>query len=100
MIGRGGASAGLWMLVHVPGALMRPAMRGFDAVVRRLYRSYLRKVVQDPDTADRLTPSFGLFGNRPTLNSSFPRAFNEPGVELVTAPIDRVVPEGIRTCDG
>lgn len=88
------------LLMKTPGAIMRPLMRGFDSVVRRLYRKYLRAVVKDPSTAERLAPSFGLFGNRPTLNSTFPRAFNQPGVELVTVPIDRIVPEGVRTVDG
>lgn len=89
-----------WLLIQTPGALMRPLMRAFDSATRRLYRRYLRAVVDDQDTADRLTPTFGLLGNRPTLNSTFPRAFNKPGVELVTAPIDRVVANGVRTVGG
>ncbi|MFV8310964.1 flavin-containing monooxygenase [Mycobacteroides chelonae] len=89
-----------WLLLNIPGAVMRPLMRGFDSGARRLYRKYLRAVVNDPLTADRLAPTFGLFGNRPTLNSTFPRAFNQPGVDLVTVPIDRVVPRGVRTGDG
>lgn len=99
-VARGGASVGLYILTRAPGIIMRPAMRIFDRVCRTLYRRYLRRIVLDRETADRLTPEFGLFGNRPTLNSTFPRAFNRPGVDLVTERIDRVVPDGVRTRDG
>lgn len=91
---------GLLFLAYTPGVLMRPAMRAFDRVVRRLYSAYLRRVVDDPATACALLPAHGLFGNRPTLNSTFPRAFNRSGVDLETTPIDRVVSEGVRTVDG
>jgi cation diffusion facilitator CzcD-associated flavoprotein CzcO len=99
-IGLIGAHIGLWFVINTPGPVIRPLMRGFDAVMRRAYRAYLGAIVDDPRTADALTPTFGLFGNRPTLNSTFPRAFNLPGVHLCTTPIDRVVPEGILTIDG
>lgn len=91
---------GQTVLIRLPGALMRPAMRGFDRVARRMYAAYLRRVVIDVDVAERLTPRHGLFGNRPTLNSTFVRAFNRPGVTLQTTAIDRIVPEGVRTVDG
>ncbi|MEC4614955.1 MULTISPECIES: flavin-containing monooxygenase [Tsukamurella] len=99
-IGLIGAHLGLWLVINTPGFVVRPAMRLFDRVMRRAYRGYLGAILDDPATADALTPSFGMFGNRPTLNSSFPRAFNLPTVELCTTAIDRVVPQGIRTVDG
>ncbi|MGV7636995.1 NAD(P)/FAD-dependent oxidoreductase, partial [Mycobacterium kansasii] len=80
-------------MINTPGFVVRPAMRLFDRVMRRAYRGYLGAILDDPATADALTPSFGMFGNRPTLNSSFPRAFNLPTVELCTTAIDRVVPQ-------
>ncbi|MGC7273554.1 NAD(P)/FAD-dependent oxidoreductase, partial [Mycobacteroides abscessus subsp. massiliense] len=67
---------------------------------RALYGAYLRAVVRDREVARALLPSFGPFGNRPTLNSDFPRVFNKPHCDLVTTPIDEVVPEGVRTVDG
>ncbi|GAB17233.1 putative flavin-containing monooxygenase [Gordonia effusa NBRC 100432] len=99
-IGLAGAHIGLWFVINTPGAIIRPLMRGFDKVVRGLYRQYLRRIVDDPETADQLTPTFGIFGNRPTLNSTFPKAFNLPDVNLCTTAIERVTPKGIRTVDG
>ncbi len=93
-------SVGLWFLINTPAVLMRPAMRAFDAVCRSLYRTYLQAVVNDPATARALLPSFGIFGNRPTLNTGFPRIFNRPQCTLVTTPIEEVLPDGVRTTDG
>ncbi|SKL95409.1 Probable monooxygenase [Mycobacteroides abscessus subsp. bolletii] len=95
-----GGSLGLWFLIHTPGAVMRPLMRLFDAAGRALYGAYLRAVVKDRKVARDLLPYFGPLGNRPTLNSAFPRVFNKPHCSLVTTPIDEVVPEGVRTSDG
>ncbi|OHT88559.1 flavin-containing monooxygenase [Mycobacteroides saopaulense] len=95
-----GGSAGLWFLIHTPGAVMRPLMRQFDRAGRALYGAYLRAVVKDKRVARDLLPSFGPLGNRPTLNSDFPRVFNKPHCSLVTTPIAEVVPEGVRTVDG
>lgn len=91
---------GTIVLFYTPPAVMRPLMRAFDRASRWLYGAYLRRVVDDPETAAKLSPGFGLFGNRPTLNSSFPRAFNRDNVTLETTPIDRILPEGVRTVDG
>ncbi|EFV13164.1 flavin-containing monooxygenase [Segniliparus rugosus] len=97
----GVGSVGLLFAIHTPGFIARPAMRVFDTAVRAVYRRYLKAVVKnDPDAAEKLLPSFGIFGNRPTLNSTFPRAFNQENVHLVTTPIERIVPEGVRTTDG
>lgn len=95
-----GGSAGLWFLIKTPGAVMRPLMKLFDRAGRALYGAYLRAVVKDEGVARDLLPSFGPLGNRPTLNSAFPRVFNKPHCSLVTTPIAEVVPEGVRTVDG
>ncbi|MGC7299582.1 NAD(P)/FAD-dependent oxidoreductase, partial [Mycobacteroides abscessus subsp. massiliense] len=89
-----------WFLINTPGVVMRPLMRLFDRAGRALYGAYLRAVVKDARVARDLLPSFGPLGNRPTLNSAFPRVFNKPHCDLVTTPIDEVVPEGVRTTDG
>lgn len=85
--------------------------RWFDPVLRwimrhggplsiRVYRRYIRGIVKDPATAEALVPPYGLGTQRPTLSVNFHRIFNRANVNLVTAPIERVVPEGIRTADG
>ncbi len=99
-IGLLGVQIGSFLLFSGPKAVVRPVMRGFDRLAPRVYAAYLRRVVHDSATAAALAPAFGMFGNRPTLNSSFPRAFNHPHVDLVTASIDEIVPQGVRTVDG
>ena len=58
------------------------------------------------ELARKLTPDFAFSGKRPVRDpgdvvpGGYYYALSQPHVELVTSPLDRVVPEGIRTADG
>ncbi|MCS3778809.1 flavin-containing monooxygenase [Tsukamurella ocularis] len=91
---------GLRIVYQTPRRLFRLGAPVFDRVARTVYRGYLRAVVRDPGTRQGLMPHYGLLGKRPTLSNSFLQAFNRDNVELVTDPIERIVPEGIVTRDG
>ncbi|SNR79740.1 Predicted flavoprotein CzcO associated with the cation diffusion facilitator CzcD [Haloechinothrix alba] len=63
-------------------------------------RWHIRRQVRDPELRDKLQPRYGFGCKRPSMSNSYLRTFEKPGVELVTEPIERVTPTGIRTTDG
>lgn len=73
----------------------------------RLYSDFIagkiRRIVEDPETAENLIPTHGYGTRRVPLNSGYFEAFNRPNVQLVNlrkTPAERVTPEGIITSDG
>ncbi|CAM4105172.1 NAD(P)/FAD-dependent oxidoreductase [Nocardia ninae] len=86
-------------IVGLPGGVVHPVMDRFDAVCQALYRRYLARVITDPTTREALTPNFGLVAKRPTLSNSYLRAYNRDNVALVTTPIEKITPTGVRTVD-
>lgn len=63
-------------------------------------RSYLERKVPDPALRARLTPSYPFGCKRVLISSDFYPAVQRPDVDLVTDPIERVTPTGVRTTDG
>ncbi|MBL1078933.1 NAD(P)/FAD-dependent oxidoreductase [Nocardia sp. 2] len=103
-LGHGVVLAGVDLVLRVGTAAplwsAKPVMRAFDRAAIAGYRRYLRMMVRDRDTADRLTPTHGPIAKRPTISTGYLLAFNRPNVALVTEPIERVTEYGIRTVDG
>ena len=62
-------------------------------------RAHLR-TVRDPELRRRLTPDYQPMCKRLVMSGRYYRAVSRPDVELVTEPIARVEPEGVRTADG
>jgi cation diffusion facilitator CzcD-associated flavoprotein CzcO len=56
--------------------------------------------VRDPDLREQLRPDYRAGCKRLIMSGDFYDAVQSPGVELVTAAIDRVEPAGVRTSDG
>ena len=71
--------------------------RGAAAVLRDVW---YRTQVRDPEVRAKLTPVYGLGCKRPAVSSTYLKTFNRPDVSLVTDPIERVTPTGVRTVDG
>jgi cyclohexanone monooxygenase len=69
-----------------------------------LYREMLRRVVDDPETADGLSPRDLPIGcKRPILHTDYYETFNEDHVHLVDlrrGGIEEITPTGIRTAQG
>lgn len=91
---------GVRMLIRIPVNPMKPLLKAVDKIAIRAYNRYLRLMVRDNDTADRLTPNFGPGTKRPTINTGYVLAYNKPNVSLVTEGIETITPHGIRTRDG
>ncbi len=66
-------------------------------------RRRIAEIVDDPDVADRLTPSTYPFGaKRVCLDTGYYATYNRPNVELVdlqATPIEAITPTGVRTSD-
>ncbi len=67
-------------------------------------RERIRERVDDPETAEKLTPRDHAFGTRLVpLEDGYYEIFNQGNVELVDvkkAPIEEITPNGVRTEDG
>jgi cation diffusion facilitator CzcD-associated flavoprotein CzcO len=68
--------------------------------IERGAHDHLARQVRDPDLRERLTPSFTLGCKRILLSNDWYPTLTRPNVDLVTAPIDHVAPDGITTADG
>lgn len=70
--------------------------RGFQWLCQR----NLDRHVKNPVLHAQLQPNYSAGCKRLLFSSAFYPAIQKPNASLVTAPIDRVVPEGIVTSDG
>jgi cation diffusion facilitator CzcD-associated flavoprotein CzcO len=68
--------------------------------VERRNRRFIASQVKDPELRRKLTPDYGMGCKRPSVSNHYLRTFNRENVELVTEPIDRITPSGIRSADG
>jgi cation diffusion facilitator CzcD-associated flavoprotein CzcO len=62
--------------------------------------AHLRRQVQDPVLRAKLVPDYPIGAKRVLFNDDYYPALSRPNVALVTAVIDRIEPEGVRTRDG
>jgi cation diffusion facilitator CzcD-associated flavoprotein CzcO len=75
-----------------------------NAKVRAFLHDRIREVVDDPETAELLTPKGYPFGcKRNPLDSGYYETFNRPHVRLADVrsnPIAAITPDGVRLADG
>ncbi len=60
----------------------------------------LEENVRDPDLRERLRPSYRAACKRLIISPDFYDAIQSPNAQLVSDPIDRIEPDGVRTVDG
>ncbi len=73
-----------------------------NAAAAEFIRSKIAEIVEDPETARKLTPT-DLYAKRPLCNEGYYETFNRDNVELVSikeTPIEEITPAGVRTADG
>lgn len=70
------------------------------AMIEDACRAHLEEKVRDPDLRERLRPDYRAGCKRLVISGDFYDAIQRPNAELVTSPIDRVEPKGVRTKDG
>lgn len=60
----------------------------------------LRLSVRDPELRAKLTPNYQPMCKRQVMAGRFYRAVQQPGVDIITEPIDHIEARGIVTADG
>ncbi|MGW4366473.1 flavin-containing monooxygenase [Nocardia takedensis] len=86
----------LLVAVAAYGKTMTPLARGLSAAGRAL----LFAQVRDAELREKLTPDYDFGCKRPSVSNAWYRTFARDDVSLVTDPIDRITPTGVRTADG
>jgi cation diffusion facilitator CzcD-associated flavoprotein CzcO len=64
------------------------------------FRALLEAKVKDPELRKKLTPSYPMGCKRQLVSDVFYDAMVRPNVDVITDPIERIEPEGVRTRDG
>jgi cyclohexanone monooxygenase len=77
--------------------------RESNAMAVEFTRRQIASIVEDPEVAEKLTPSTYPFGaKRVCLDTGYYATYNRPNVELVDlqdTPIEAITPTGVRTTD-
>ena len=73
-----------------------PAMQAIAAACLK----NLEDNVKDPELKERLRPNYRAACKRLVISPNFYEAIQRPNAELVTSPIERIEPRGVRTADG
>lgn len=74
-----------------------------NETVSEFIRTKIHEIVQDPETAKKLTPYYLYGTKRAIIDTDYYETFNRSNVSLVDvkqAPIEEITPTGIRTTDG
>jgi cation diffusion facilitator CzcD-associated flavoprotein CzcO len=90
----------LYLMPRLSDGVLVHLLKWYDAGIRKAFRGFLRVRVHDKATRAKLLPAHGILGKRPVISNSYLPAFNVPGTELITTPIERVTVNGVRTADG
>jgi cation diffusion facilitator CzcD-associated flavoprotein CzcO len=83
--------------MRAPGFTRKP---GLLKMAEPLAASFLRHQVRDPALREALTPNYRMGCKRILIASDFYPALQRRNARLVTAPIEQVLPAGVRTRDG
>jgi len=89
-----------WYLGHEVIALGLVWDTVFTSMVQRVSKAYLRAAVKDPWMRRQLTPDFRPGCKRMLMTSEYYPALQRDNCKLITWPIARLSPNGIRTADG
>jgi len=73
-----------------------PQMKALEEICR----NHLESAVRDPVLREKLRPNYRAACKRLIISGEFYPAIQQPNAELVTEPIDRIGPGGVRTRDG
>ncbi|MCA3254379.1 MAG: NAD(P)/FAD-dependent oxidoreductase [Alphaproteobacteria bacterium] len=81
------------------GAFKQTGSRA-SKTLEKLAREQLEAQVHDPQLRALLTPDYPIGCKRVLISDDYYPAVSRPNVDIVTDPIDRIVPEGIVTRSG
>ena len=70
------------------------------AKAERGWLAYLANAVRDPELRRKLTPSYPLGCKRVLISNDWYPAMQRANVELIDAPVEAILPDGVRASDG
>ncbi|KOX09879.1 hypothetical protein ADK66_09930 [Micromonospora sp. NRRL B-16802] len=92
------ARAWLYLVREVMGlGFLHPTV---NRLASRLSLRTLRRQVSDPTLRDKLTPRYAMGCKRVLISNDYWPSLTRPNVDVVTAGITRIVPDGLVTADG
>ncbi|MGQ0625843.1 MAG: flavin-containing monooxygenase [Sporichthyaceae bacterium] len=93
------ARAGVYALMEsrALGFVVNPALL---APAERIARANLGRAVKDPELREKLTPHYSIGCKRILISNDYYPALAAANVDVVTAGIDAILPEGIRDAAG
>lgn len=69
--------------------------------LRAMLTAYIeQQLAGHPDLLAKSVPSYPVYGKRLLIDNGWYRTLKRDNVDLVTEPIDRITPAGVRTSDG
>ncbi|KAA8880480.1 NAD(P)/FAD-dependent oxidoreductase [Nocardia colli] len=89
----------LRVAVFTPAPLWRAASRLVDFAGRNAYAGWVRIKVKDKKIRQELRPGFGIVCIRGGAGGDYLPTLNRDNVELITAGIAEITPNGIRSAD-
>jgi len=98
-----GFSDGLYSALQVDAGWTNPK-RSVNAINDR-HRHFMERYVRaqlgdDSALLEKTIPQYPPYGKRILIDNDWYKMLKRPNVDLVTEPIERIVPEGIQTADG
>ena len=70
---------------------------GFTRVLDRAFHLHLRRQVADPELRRKLVPDYPIGCKRVLFSNDWYPALVQPDVDVVTEPIQEIIPTGVRT---
>ncbi len=90
----------LWTFMDFVGTFSLQRKTWFAARLRRMGLAHLEEQVKDPELRRKLTPDYDPGCKRRCISDDYLSTFNRSNVHLVTDPIVRIEPTGIRDATG
>lgn len=89
-----------WWLTAEVSSLGLVELPIISQLVSRLATRNLTKNVDDPGLRAKLTPDYPIACKRTLFSSDYYPALTQPNVEVTTAAVTEITPQGVRTGDG
>ncbi len=89
--------------IYVQQELSGLAFLGHDRITRQVVQmgtDHIAEAIDDPALRSAVTPTYSPGCKRILLSNEWYPTLTRPDVDLVTTPIERVTPGGVRTVDG
>ncbi|MFT4187723.1 MAG: NAD(P)/FAD-dependent oxidoreductase [Aeromicrobium sp.] len=75
-------------------------MQNITGIIEKKVAAYIRKTINDPETAEKLIPDYRLGCKRVLKTDNYIPVYNRDNVKLIDTGVAEITPTGVRTKDG